>query len=423
METITNATRPPLTPDSLRERYAAQISQIALALGSNCVLITPEGTVCYRVDPIGTVNSTPLQPVCPFFKEACDKVILGRSADIITCAAGYLFAVAPLYASHGVEGVVLLGPLSLSDTLKCPRPESGICSPVRRTTRARADAVTHLLNIVSGDISDRDATERLSSEKRFGARMEIMAGMNALRRSGKSTDYPVKMEDTLTQAIVAGDVEKAKSTLNRILSYVFYAKSTAESSNLVLVRLIELLTVISRAAVEAGADALYCLEINAQSISEAIRQFDRETRIEDIAVWLSGVLEEYTAVLTDLGSTRHADMLSTVKNYILTNYMHKLTLEELAEQVFISPAYLSKIFKKEVGMPFVQYLNQIRVEQSKYLLLFTDKPITEIYSLTGFEDQSYFTKVFKSFVGLSPGKFRESAGRLSQSSGFIKYNK
>ena len=411
-----NQNRPSISVDALRERYAARISEIALALGSNCVLLTTEGVVCCRVDPVGTVNQTPLHPVCPFFKEASDKVILSRSAELVTCQAGYLFAVAPLYSESGADGIVLLGPLSLSDTFRCPRPEGGICSPVRRTTRARADAVTHLLNIVSSEISDRDAAEKLASEKRFGARMEIVAGMNAIRRSGKKDAYPAKMEDTLSEAIASGDVDKAKATLNRILSYVFYASSTANDSDLVLTRLIELLTVMSRAAIRAGADTAYCLDLNAASVRDAARQFGHEARIEDIAVWLSDVLEKYTVVLTDLGSTRHADMLSAVKNYILSNYMHKLTLEELAEQVFISPTYLSKIFKSEVGMPFVQYLNQIRVEQSKYLLLFTDKPISEIYSLTGFEDQSYFTKVFRNIVGVSPGRFRESAGRLDQSS-------
>ena len=412
MENVLNQSGPALTPEALSARYASHIAEIALSFGSNCILFTLDGVACRRADPAGVSSDTALHPLCPYFRESCNNAILSRSAEIFACPAGYLFIAAPLYSADGADGVIFIGPLSYSDTLKCQRPEGGICSPVRRTTRARAEALAHLLNIVSSEISDRDAAERLAAEKRFGARMEIMAEAGALQRAGHRDEYPVSMEETLSEAILMGDTDKAKSYINRLLSYVFYAKGTAERHNIILIRLLELLTIISRSAIRAGADTAFCLDLNASSVTEAIRLFRSDTRIEDIAVWLSEVLEKYTAVLTDLGTTRHADMLSTVKNYMLTNYMHKLTLEDVAELVFITPTYLSKIFKKEVGMPFIQYLNTIRVEQSKYLLLYTDKPITEIYSLTGFEDQSYFTKVFRSIVGISPGRFRETAGRV-----------
>ena len=76
----------------------------------------------------------------------------------------------------------------------------------------------------------------------------------------------------------------------------------------------------------------------------------------------------------------------------------------------VTPPYLSKVFKTETGVSFVDYLNGIRVEQAKYLLLSSDSSLKEIAGATGFGDQSYFTRIFRLSTGVSPGKYRKSAG-------------
>lgn len=84
------------------------------------------------------------------------------------------------------------------------------------------------------------------------------------------------------------------------------------------------------------------------------------------------------------------------------NYMRRLPLEETARHVGLTPSYFSKIFSEEIGAPYNHYLNKIRVEQSRSLLLSSDLSMVEISALCGFEDQSYFTKVFKRFTGITP---------------------
>ena len=72
----------------------------------------------------------------------------------------------------------------------------------------------------------------------------------------------------------------------------------------------------------------------------------------------------------------------------------------------LSPNYLSKLFQESVGVGFREQLNRIRIEESKQLLLNTDYSLADIALAMGFVDQSYFCKVFKRIVGLTPGKFR-----------------
>jgi YesN/AraC family two-component response regulator len=90
--------------------------------------------------------------------------------------------------------------------------------------------------------------------------------------------------------------------------------------------------------------------------------------------------------------------------------MKKITLEDVAGYVYLNLSYFSKIFKEEMGFPFVVYVNIIRVDISKNLLIDNTVPLTDVSSMVGFEEQSYFTKVFKKMTGMAPGTFRKSRG-------------
>ena len=91
--------------------------------------------------------------------------------------------------------------------------------------------------------------------------------------------------------------------------------------------------------------------------------------------------------------------------------MKKITLEEVAGKVYLNPSYFSKIFKDEIGCPFVNYVSKVRVEKSKALLQDPSIPLTDVSNLVGFEDQSYYTRVFKKMTGMTPGRFRKSLGK------------
>ncbi|MCK5735095.1 MAG: helix-turn-helix transcriptional regulator, partial [Spirochaetaceae bacterium] len=73
------------------------------------------------------------------------------------------------------------------------------------------------------------------------------------------------------------------------------------------------------------------------------------------------------------------------------------------------PTYFSRLFKEEAGQSFKIYLNNLRIDEAKNLLSETTLPLIEIASRVGFEDQSYFSRVFRNVVGISPGRFRRTA--------------
>jgi len=95
--------------------------------------------------------------------------------------------------------------------------------------------------------------------------------------------------------------------------------------------------------------------------------------------------------------------------YINANYASPLTLDDISRLVNLSPDYLSKIFKQGTGTTFSRYLNDVRIARAKELIRQSRLRLTDISSMVGYDDQSYFTKVFTKTVGVSPSEYRKKS--------------
>ena len=93
--------------------------------------------------------------------------------------------------------------------------------------------------------------------------------------------------------------------------------------------------------------------------------------------------------------------------YVLNNFRKNITLSDVADHVGLSPSYLSNLFSKDTGVTFKDYLNTMRFEHAKNLLLYSKLNISEICAESGFEDYANFLRGFKHYFGVSPGKFRK----------------
>jgi signal transduction histidine kinase/DNA-binding LacI/PurR family transcriptional regulator/AraC-like DNA-binding protein len=95
--------------------------------------------------------------------------------------------------------------------------------------------------------------------------------------------------------------------------------------------------------------------------------------------------------------------------YIQHNYNRSFSLVELSETIGVSRSYLSRIFKMDTGVSLWDYLNRFRIQKAKELLLLTDESITAIAADVGYEDISYFSRVFREIAGCSPRAFRQQS--------------
>lgn len=231
-------------------------------------------------------------------------------------------------------------------------------------------------------------------------RARMLLGVNGY------TPYPYDKEKKLTYAIMTGDADAARMYLNEILGHIFFA--SASSLDAIKTRAMELTVVISRAAIDSGADANRIYQFNPEFI---VKYFRSET-VEEVCEALTAMLNSFTEEVFKPAQVKHLEIITKVISYMTNNYMHKITLEDVAEHIYLSPSYLSKVFKEEMKMPFSTYLNNVRIEKSKVLLLSEQLSVSEVADLAGFYDQSYFNKVFKKSVGVTPKKYREQKGSV-----------
>ncbi len=107
-------------------------------------------------------------------------------------------------------------------------------------------------------------------------------------------------------------------------------------------------------------------------------------------------------------ATQDSDIINKVKDYILTHISEPLSLPQISSHVFLSPNYCNSIFKRQTGRTITSYVIWLKMERAKDYLLNTDIPLTEISSLLGYSHYSYFSRLFKQIMKISPGKMRQS---------------
>ena len=80
----------------------------------------------------------------------------------------------------------------------------------------------------------------------------------------------------------------------------------------------------------------------------------------------------------------------------------------MAREAFLSPSRFSHLFKSEMGLPFIEYLTKVRMQKARAILKNSEESIAQVALEVGYQDQSYFTKVFKKSEAMTPKSFRRS---------------
>ncbi|MDF2986437.1 MAG: AraC family transcriptional regulator [Eubacterium sp.] len=123
---------------------------------------------------------------------------------------------------------------------------------------------------------------------------------------------------------------------------------------------------------------------------------------------------ETMAYLVSISSGNNFSLhIKRVMQYLKSHYKEKITLKKLAEYVGLNSVYLSSLIKKETNLSLLDNINLLRLEESKNLLIFTNKSIQEISYNLGYSYQNHFNNVFKKFTGMTPLEFRQNYGRDS----------
>lgn len=358
-------------------------------------------------------------------EEACEKVHIRSSKKAMDLGETYIFSchanlnhiVFPLMNKNTLFGSILVGPFLMDE------PDStlvlGIDKRYNLPTSALLDmyeeldsilivpsaTVTHisrLLYYLFADLISESKQQMIMNQHKLLQQSKINESIQMYKSgpSASSNSYPIELEQELITKVKTGNREDAKAILNDLLGYVFFAEGN--SLDFVKMRSIELCSLLSRAAIEGGATSDSILRIN----NQYLKALQTTSSLDNLCFRLQETVETFTDSVFNYIPNKNSDLIKKAIQYIAKNFASPISLDDVAKHVHLNPAYFSTVFKQSTGSSFKEYLNMVRIEESKRLLSNTNYSVIDIAIATGFEDQSYFSKVFKKYTGLTPKQYR-----------------
>jgi len=274
----------------------------------------------------------------------------------------------------------------------------------------RVQAAADLLFVVANQIMSSGLTvleqrrqiasqqARLAEEIHARKRAEI--AMRTIE-SRANRVYSLDKEYELRSKVRNGDQAAAQQVLDTIFLDVLEKQSSG--LDVVKTRTVELLVIVSRAAIDGGAELDEILNLN----SRFYRELQDQTDTEEICLWIKNMLDTFLERVAAVKEQKNFLATQKAADYIRQHFRDKLTIDTIGQAVYLSPCYLSRIFKQNVGCTIMEYLAQIRVDQAKEMLKDPRNNVMQVAEKSGFEDAGYFTRVFKKIEGVTPSHYRQ----------------
>ncbi len=335
---------------------------------------------------------------------------------IYYCPAGLIHVAVPVIENGKLLAAAVAGPLvmgdpderlleqvlAINDLTPCQLSRvAAFSSRMRRFPPTQIQKIASLLNAAVLH-SRQNFDDYVQAAARHRQHLAMGEQIQARKRALPSGSVPLSLSDLESMFIDylrARDMDSAMDCQARLLDQLILVEGGNFDS--IKIHLLELYLTVTRIATDSGVPLRKALGENMDLLASLIGV----ESVEALSVWslraTEGFINEVFAGLSPLSSTT-AKALA----YLSEHYMDKITLRDLASRLFVSDSYLSKLFRQELGTSFTDYLNKNRVEHSIELMQTSDLSLLEISGMVGFEDQSYFTKVFKRITGETPRQYK-----------------
>ena len=208
-------------------------------------------------------------------------------------------------------------------------------------------------------------------------------------------------EQKLLLSLSNGLIEEATialATLNSQMRATLAKDETRSMKN----SLIAICTLFTRAIINGGVNPEDAFKLS----DIFIMKIEEESDIDGLKELEYEMLDSFIKTLDDKKRPTYNAIVNKSISFIHDEILKPLSLEYIASYLNVHPYYLSRIFKQEVGLSITEYISRKRIKDSKYFLLQSDLPISNIAIILGFCNQSYYTKLFKEYNEITPLQFR-----------------
>lgn len=150
-----------------------------------------------------------------------------------------------------------------------------------------------------------------------------------------------------------------------------------------------------------------------ENILESLDKKAEDMDIQALCAMVEDVIEQLKPEKDFVATDSMRDIVQKAAAWIDSHYAEGLTLASIAERYHVESSYFSKIFRQEMGVNLILYITQKRIEKSKQYIRDSDMGLMEIAFMVGYDDYTYFSRVFKKNEGMSPREYRAAskAGR------------
>lgn len=190
--------------------------------------------------------------------------------------------------------------------------------------------------------------------------------------------------------------------MNVLLGDIFF--KLGGDTQMIKMRLLELLVIISRAAAETGVDSQMLLMMN----SKFFRSIENTNSFDKLCKCIVEALDAFINCVFVSTAPQNSGYIARALRIIHSRFREDLSLSGIADELHISPYYLSHDFKDKVGINFVSYLKDVRLDEACWMLKNTSLGIGSIAEQVGYVNAGYFSKVFRKDKGMSPEEFRKN---------------
>jgi len=347
----------------------------------------------------------------------------GRSL-IYQCDLGLIFWISPIYDEGKFSGALRgsgflkskAGPDEDSILDKYDDGCNGTISPEEFERRILAfpscddekiNSLSEMLHLCAETLSTGNENYHETLSLRFEQQASLSALIEDLKtkypKSSGFPVYPLEKERQLVAVLRRGNKQEAEKLLDELLSVIIFCNQ--DHFRYIQLRTIELAVLLAR----IGANSVGGLE----NKTRYIKQIQDAKTVEELAAILHSMVESIVVQIVLFQGIPHASAMRKAESFIKSNFTRKISLREVAKIAGLSAPYFSTIFKEEMGENLSKYINRQRVEKASRMLLETDISLSEISNACCFDDQSWFSKIFKSFTGISPSKYRSQGGKIN----------
>lgn len=245
----------------------------------------------------------------------------------------------------------------------------------------------------------KEALEALDYKFYMGKNTVIL--YDDLKSFYKTTDFSIleNYERSLVQKVKSGNGESVSQVLKDIIKCINECKLERESIKKFYwntISMIYTLTNTIKAEEEGGSRGI--TEIYA-ALDQCQSSVEMNSVLSELSLNIANCINSYNR--RTINST-----LQKAMDYIKQNYNEAITLNDVAEHTYVSIYYLSRMFTKELGKNYVDYLNEVRIEKAKEYLKDSCYKTYEIAELVGIKDAHYFSKIFKKYTGVTPSEYK-----------------